>query len=217
MKVFFPLTTFLLSAAFCHGAGLRQGSRRTAIKRSLPMNYFDVLKTMIPEFDGGCSIALSGNTKVSCSRPGFTADLTAQGSVDQSLLTLKTTQLQSGGNSQTNSYSFNGSMSTRDILNDAFPNAPSPSGDYDESLFAMLTRFSGACSIKLVGGDSTEVSCSEGGFTAELTAKGATDQEPTELKTCVIVGGGNTSCSTYNYNGSQTTAQILQEALGSSS
>jgi len=71
------------------------GSKKTAhdiIKEAFekePAGYYAVLATMVPYFSGECTIRRSANTAtqqlttVSCSKPGMTADLIAQGRIYQ--------------------------------------------------------------------------------------------------------------------------------------
>jgi len=173
--------------------------------------YYTILETMLPFFDGACSISLSGgNTKVSCANLGYEAELNAKYTMDQEPIELTASKLLAGITSE-NKYYFNGAMSTVDILSEAFPNAPVSSGDYADVLEVIIPHFSGSCSIDLdQNKDQTRVSCSMPGFTANLTADGTTSQTPTELETCML--GTGSTCQTWDFT-DESTSGILEEAF----
>jgi len=169
---------------------------------------------MLPQYEGACGIDLdddTGKTTVSCSMPGGSATLKANGLQDQKVTKLETCALGAGSTS-CNTY-YPGSESMSEILNEAFPGAPPPTGDYGETLTVMIPYFDGACSIDLDDNTGeTKVACSMPGFSATMLADGTMDQTPLQLKTCML-GSTGTSCQTYYY-GTESTSQILAEAFG---
>jgi len=176
--------------------------------------FVKAMDTLVPRFNGDCSVkSSSGDTKVSCSEPGFTAELSATGNVNQSLKQLKTCQQQTGGNTKCKTFNFNNNKNVNSVLQEALGrNTRSAKGDYEQTLLKMILFFDGQCTVDFANrGSSTTVSCSRLGTTGELNASGVRDQSAQKLDICRTLQGKQ-HCKTYSYTESNL-KQILKEAF----